>query len=173
MSSIVLLLFIVFVVCFGFRFKRLFRCYRCLLCSCLCRSQFYVCVFRRSGPSSGRCASSARGGRSRTRTGSRTALFNIMVMTITMIIMIIIIISISVLIKILVILICMIINSCPFSGWGCLDQSYLRMLPKTLGWHYLSNATCLMRPHLFTCCLQCQPSLYNATLFAAFEENLY
>ena len=41
-----------------------------------------------------------------------------------------------------------------------------------LGWHYLSNATCPIRPHsLFMRCLHSQGSPSFATLFTAFEET--
>ena len=43
---------------------------------------------------------------------------------------------------------------------------------RSSGRHYLSNATCLMRPRLFLCMfLSCQGSPYFATLFTTFEEN--
>ena len=50
-----------------------------------------------------------------------------------------------------------------------------RQLPAAqLGWHYLSNATCLMRPHLlyvlFT--VVSRITIIFATFFAMFEENL-
>ena len=43
------------------------------------------------------------------------------------------------------------------------------------GWHYLSNATCLMRPHLFSTALLVLIRLIIefAAFFATFEENMY
>ena len=46
---------------------------------------------------------------------------------------------------------------------------------RTLGWHYLSNATCPIRPHLFYAfmrVLSYPGSPYFATLFVTFEERL-
>ena len=46
--------------------------------------------------------------------------------------------------------------------------------PPTLGWHYLSNTTCLIWPHLFsTALITCPIRLIEfAALFTTFEENL-
>ena len=42
-----------------------------------------------------------------------------------------------------------------------------------LGWHYWSNATCLMRPHLFSrAFLSLIRIIELAAVFATFEENL-
>ena len=45
----------------------------------------------------------------------------------------------------------------------------------TFWWHYLSNATCLIRPHLLYSimrCLLCPGSSYFATWFIISEENM-
>ena len=48
------------------------------------------------------------------------------------------------------------------------------VISETFGWHYLSNATCLMRPHLFYAGFVVSriTILYFATVFDTFEENL-
>ena len=48
----------------------------------------------------------------------------------------------------------------------------MRKVPTGIRWHYLSNATCLMRLVCFTCFPSCQGSPEVATLFTTFKEHL-
>ena len=44
---------------------------------------------------------------------------------------------------------------------------------RLFGWHYLSNTTCLIRPHLFGASFVVSMIAYFATSFADFEETMH
>ena len=49
----------------------------------------------------------------------------------------------------------------------------IRISAAGIGWHYLSNASCLIRPHVFSYGITCPMRLIEvAAVFTTFEEDV-